>query len=252
MKLDGKVAVITGAGSGMGRAIATLFAHEGANVVVSDMNLDTAEQTVKIITENDGQAISCKADITDQSDVETLIRQAVDAYGSLDILVNNAGMMDNMYSAGNISDSLWSKVMDVNVTGMMRTIRESLPIFLKKNYGVIVNMGSSSSLNGSRAGAAYTASKHAVLGLTKNIGFQYAESGVRCNAIAPGAVDTNIGTTMSEPDEFGMSRAMSGSSNNPRSGKPEEVAQIALFLASDDSNFVSGDIINADAGWMAY
>ncbi|SDI71064.1 SDR family oxidoreductase [Natribacillus halophilus] len=252
MKLNNKVAVVTGAGSGMGRAIAERFASEGAKVVVSDMNMETAEETVTSIVSADGIAIPVKADITEESDVERMIIAAIEHYGSLDILVNNAGMMDNMMPAGEITDDLWNKVLDVNVTGMMRTTRKALPIFLEKKAGVIINTASSASLRGSRAGLAYTASKHAVAGMTKNVGFQYAEEGIRCNAIAPGGVETNIGTTMSEPNAFGLERAMSATDNNPRTGKPEEVASIALFLASEDASFVNGDIITADAGLLAY
>jgi NAD(P)-dependent dehydrogenase (short-subunit alcohol dehydrogenase family) len=127
-----------------------------------------------------------------------------------------------------------------------------MPIFLAKKKGVIVNTASVGGLQGSRAGAAYTASKFAVVGLTKNIGFQYALSGIRCNAIAPGGVNTNIGKTINNPDKFGMERATSGSANNPRMGEPVEIANVALFLASDDSSFVNGTVITADSGWTAY
>ncbi|AJH78542.1 short chain dehydrogenase family protein [Heyndrickxia coagulans DSM 1 = ATCC 7050] len=157
-----------------------------------------------------------------------------------------------MVPAGDLTDALWERVIAVNTTGPMRTIRKSLPIFIEKGNGVIINVTSVGGLNGSRAGAAYTASKHAVIGLTKNVGFQYTLKGIRCNAIAPGGVETNIGTTMSEPNAFGLERAISGSANNPRTGKPEEIATVALFLASDDASFVNGAVITADAGWTAY
>jgi NAD(P)-dependent dehydrogenase (short-subunit alcohol dehydrogenase family) len=175
-----------------------------------------------------------------------------ETYGTLDILVNNAGIMDNFVPAGEVTDELWEKVFAVNVTGPMRAIRKALPIFSEKGSGVIVNIASAGGLLGSRAGAAYTASKHAVVGLTKNVGFQYANLGIRCNAIAPGAVNTNIGTTIYNPSQFGMERAMAGMNLNPRVGEPGEIAKVALFLASDDSSFVNGAVIVADAGWTAY
>ncbi|MBR0599203.1 SDR family oxidoreductase [Sinanaerobacter chloroacetimidivorans] len=252
MKLQNKTAVVTGAGSGVGKAIAVLFAREGANVVVSDINIEGAEEVVEEIIFTGGKAISVAANVAKEEDVQNLIDTAVHKYGTLDILVNNAGIMDNFVPAGAVTDELWEKVFNVNITGAMRTIRKSLPIFTEKGAGVIVNVASAGGLLGSRAGAAYTASKHAVVGLTKNVGFQYAEVGVRCNAIAPGAVNTNIGTTIFAPHTFGMERAMAGMNLNPRTGEPEEIAKVALFLASDDSSFVNGTVITADAGWTAY
>jgi NAD(P)-dependent dehydrogenase (short-subunit alcohol dehydrogenase family) len=252
MKLQGKVAVITGAGSGMGKAISILYAREGAKVVVADINLETANATVAEIESNDGVAMAVLVDVAKEEDVQNLIDSAIKAYGTLDILVNNAGTMDNFVPAAEVTDALWERVFAINTTGVMRGIRKALPIFLEKGSGVIVNIASLGGLCGSRAGAAYTASKHAVVGLTKNVGFQYANSGIRCNAIAPGAVQTNIGTTITAPNKFGMEKSMAGLHLNPRTGEAEEIAKIALFLASDDSSFVNGAVIVADAGWSAY
>lgn len=252
MKLQNKVAVITGAASGMGKQIALLFAVEGAKVIASDVNQEGAQETVNEIEKNGGTAKAVVANVAKEDDVQKMIDTAVGSFGTLDILVNNAGIMDNMVPAADLTDDLWDKVMAINVTGQMRAIRKALPIFLEKGQGVIINMASAAGIAGSRAGAAYTASKHAVVGLTKNVGFQYATKGIRCNAIAPGGVNTNIGTTMAEPNEFGMGRAMAGVNSNPRNGEPEEVAKIALFLASVDSGFVNGEVIRADAGWLAY
>ncbi len=252
MKLQNKVAVVTGAGSGMGKAIATIFAQEGAKVIAADINLETVKAVVANIVSNGGVATAVAANVTKEQDIQNMIDVAVSAYGTLDILVNNAGIMDNFVPAGEVTDELWEKVFAVNVTGPMRAIRKGLPIFLKKGSGVIINIASAGGLLGSRAGASYTASKHAVVGLTKNVGFQYAKLGIRCNAIAPGAVNTNIGTTIYDPSKFGMERAMAGINLNPRVGEPEEIAKVALFLASDDSSFINGAIITADAGWTAY
>ena len=251
-KLAEKVAIVTGAGSGMGKAIAILFASEGANVVVSDMNNESAQEVVSEIKASGGVAIAIKSNVALEADVQNLIESTVQAYGWIDILINNAGIMDNFVPAGEVTDELWEKVFAVNSMGPMRMIRKTLPIFIAKGKGVIVNIASAGGLLGSRAGAAYTASKHAVVGLTKNVGFQYAKLGIRCNAIAPGAINTNIGKTIFNPSEFGMDRAMAGMSLNPRVGEPEEIAKVALFLASDDSSFVNGTVITADAGWTAY
>jgi NAD(P)-dependent dehydrogenase (short-subunit alcohol dehydrogenase family) len=252
VKLEGKVAIVTGAASGMGKEIAKLFAKEGAKVVVSDVQEAGQNAVVKEITENGGTAIGVKANVAVEADVQNLVDQTVKAFGTLDILVNNAGIMDNFMPAAEVTDELWDRVFSVNTTGVMRATRKALPIFLEKKRGVIINIASIGGLFGSRAGAAYTASKHAVIGFTKNVAFQYAKEGIRCNAIAPGAVETNIGTTINAPSKFGMDRAMSGANINPRQGKPEEIAAVALFLASDDSSFVNGAVITADAGWTAY
>jgi NAD(P)-dependent dehydrogenase (short-subunit alcohol dehydrogenase family) len=134
----------------------------------------------------------------------------------------------------------------------MRSIRKVLPIFLEKQKGVIVNIASAGGLYGARAGAAYTASKHAVVGLTKNTAYMYAPQGVRCNAIAPGGVETNIGASMTSINELGFSRQNIGLPIMPRTGQPEEIATVALFLGSDDSSFVNGAVVTADAGWSAY
>lgn len=251
-KLTGKVAVVTGAGSGMGKAIASLFASEGAKVIVSDMKLDLAEQVSAEITENGGVAMAIEVNVTKEADVQKMIDQAVSEFGTLDILVNNAGIMDSFVPACDLEDDVWERVFAVNSTGPMRTIRKALPLFVEKKSGVIINIASAGGLLGSRAGAAYTASKHAVVGLTRNVGFQYAQLGIRCNAIAPGAVNTNIGNTILEPSEFGMGRAMAGLSLNPRVGEASEIAKVALFLASDDASFVNATVIVADAGWTAY
>ncbi|TCT19340.1 NAD(P)-dependent dehydrogenase (short-subunit alcohol dehydrogenase family) [Melghiribacillus thermohalophilus] len=252
MKLEGKVAIVTGAGSGMGKSIAVLYAREGAKVVVSDINESSASATVEEIKTNSGEAISVLANVAKEEDIQNLVDTAVDTYGTLDILVNNAGIMDNFVPAADVDDALWDRVFAVNTTGVMRATRKALPIFLEKESGVIINIASVGGLNGARAGAAYTASKHAVVGFTKNTGFMYAQKGIRCNAIAPGGVETNIAASMTNINEFGMSRAQPGLAVNPRSGKPEEIANIALFLASDESSFINGTVITADAGWTAF
>lgn len=252
MKLEGKVAVVTGAASGMGKAIAILYAKEGAKVVVSDLKLEATQAVVDEITSCGGTAIAVEANVAKEEDIQNLIDTAVHTYGTLDILVNNAGIMDNFIPAAEVTDELWERIISVNTTGPMRAIRKALPIFIEKGKGVIINNASIGGLRGSVAGAAYTASKHALIGLTKNVGFQYATLGIRCNAIAPGGVNTNIGTSIDNPSPFGFEKATGGAITNPRSGEPEEIATVALFLASDDSSLVNGTVITADSGWSAY
>jgi NAD(P)-dependent dehydrogenase (short-subunit alcohol dehydrogenase family) len=252
MRLDNKVAIVTGAASGMGKAIATLYGREGAKVVVSDINLEAANLTVDEIKLNGGEAIAVLANVAMEADIQNLIETTVHTYGTLDILVNNAGIMDNFEPAGEIEDEKWERIFAINTTSVMRATRKALPIFLKKQQGVIINVASAGGLQGARAGAAYTASKHAVVGFTKNTGFMYGTQGIRCNAIAPGGVETNISASMTGISQFGMGRSHPGLAINPRIGKPEEIANIALFLASDESSFVNGTVITGDAGWTAY
>lgn len=249
MKLDGKVAIVTGAASGVGKAIAELYAKEGAKVVICDLNKEAAEAAANEIGDH---ALAVEANVSKEEDIQNLFEQTLKKFGTVDIIVNNAGIMDNFVPVGDITDDLWDRVISVNLTSMMRMMRKAVNIYLEKGSGVILNVTSAAGLFGSRAGVAYTASKHAVVGITKNVAFQYAEKGIRCNAIAPGGINTNIGTTMNAPDPFGMERVMSGAGNNPRNGDPEEIATVALFFASDDSKYVNGTVITADGGWMAY
>ena len=251
-KLNDKVAIVTGSASGMGKEIAILFASEGAKVVVSDIKSEAVQAVVDEITSNGGTATGITANVTKEEDVLNLIDSTVKTYGTLDVLVNNAGIMDNFEPVEAVTDELWERIMAVNAWGPMRTIRKAIPIFKEKKSGIIVNIASAGGVFGSRAGAAYTASKHAVVGLTKNVGFQYAKLGIRCNAIAPGAVRTNIGSTIKTPDEFGRERAMAGVNLSPRVGEANEIATVALFLASDDSSFVNAAVLMADGGWTAY
>lgn len=175
----------------------------------------------------------------------------MEKFGTLDILVNNAGIMDNFEPVGDIADEQYEKVFAVNTTGVMHTMRKAVPVFLEKGKGVIINVASTGGFSGAHAGATYGASKHAVIGLTKNTAFMYANEGIRCNAIAPGAVETNIGSSMTNINQFGMTRAGMTHGLSPRSGQPEEIAEAALFLASDASSFVNGVVLPVDGGWTS-
>lgn len=252
MKLQGKVAVVTGAASGIGKAIAIRFAVEGAKVIASDLNVEGTKETVAIIEADGGTAVGVLTDVAKEEDVQKMIDTAVNTYGTVDILVNNAGIMDNMAAVGDVTDELWDRVFAVNTTSVMRSTRKVLPIFQAKGAGVIINVASIGGVRGSIAGATYTAAKHAVIGLTKNTGFQYAKEGIRCNAIAPGAIETNIGSTMTNLNQRGAQICGTGICLNPRFGQPEEIAWAALFLASDDSSFVNGAVLTVDGGWTAY
>lgn len=252
MRLEGKVAIVTGAASGMGKSIAEAYAKEGAKVVVSDMNLEGATAVVDGIKANGGDAIVVQTNVANSDEIKQLFDETINAFGKLDILVNNAGIMDGMEPVGDISDERWDQVFTVNTTALMRTMRTAVALFLEQGHGTIVNNISVGGLYGSRAGAAYTASKHAVVGLTKNTAFMYANKNIRCNGFAPGAVVTNIGASMTNINEYGASRQALGMAINPRAGQPEEVAHLAVFLGSDESSFVNGQVIGIDGGWTAY
>lgn len=253
-RLEKKVAVVTGAAAGLGRSIALLFAAHGARVFATDIN-ESKLQSLKNEAESGGNQIEIfKADMGNAETVEEMIAAALKIYGTIDVLVNNAGVMDDFSPAGEVTDQMWERVMRINVEGPFRAMRAVLPVMLEKSSGTIINIASVGGLHGARAGAAYTASKHALIGLTKNTGYVYAKSGVRCNAIAPGAMDTEIASTIdfTRVSALANERIMPGMVTNPRSSKPEEVANVALFLASDESSFVNGAVIVADGGWTAY
>lgn len=250
--LNDKVAVVTGAASGMGKAIAKLYAQEGARVVVADYNFEGAETVVKEITEAKGEAIPMSVNVTDAQAINKMIDDTLSEYGELDILVNNAGIMDGFEPVGEVKDEDWDRIFDVNTKGVMRAMRKAVNYWVENDkHGVIVNTISTGGINGAHAGVAYGASKHAVVALTKNSAFMYAKNNIRINGIAPGAIETNISSSMKGMSEFGMSRLGQVHALSPRTGQPEEIAAAALFLASEDASFVNGDILTVDGGWTS-
>lgn len=253
-KLSNKVVLVTGAASGLGKAISILFASEGARVVAADINETAMDELKQEVIGMGGTITTVRANMASAEDISHMVEVSLKEYGTLDILVNNAGIMDNFSPVAEVDDEVWQRVMDINLNGPFRAMRAALKIMLEKQSGVILNIASIGGLQGARAGAAYTASKHALIGLTKNTGYMYAKSGIRCNAIAPGAMETNIGSTIdySKVTPLINERIMTGLSLNPRASKPEEVARVALFLVSEDSSFVNGTTVVADSGWTAY
>ncbi len=252
MKLQDKVAIVTGAASGMGKAIAEGYAKEGAKVVVSDMNLEGAKAVADAITANGGTAFAIDTNVTKDEDLQRLFDETIAQYGKLDVLVNNAGIMDGFEPVNEVQDARWDMIFAVNTTAVMKSMRIATDLFLKQGHGVIVNNISAGGLHGGRAGAAYTASKHAVVGLTKNTAFMFADKGIRCNGIAPGAVATNISASMTNVSQYGVGKQQMGMGLNPRVGQPEEIANLAIFLASDDASFINGVVVTADGGWTTF
>jgi NAD(P)-dependent dehydrogenase (short-subunit alcohol dehydrogenase family) len=253
-KLANKVALITGAGAGMGKAIVQLFAAEGSKIIVTDINAERLDELSVEVKKNGGEITTLVADMALETDIENMIQLAVQTYGTLDILVNNAGIMDHFQPVGELENSMWEKVMKVNLEGPFKAMRSAVKIFLKNGTGNIINICSIGGIKGGVAGAAYTTSKHALIGLTKNTGYMYSKSGIRCNAIAPGGVNTSIGDTidMSKITPLVNDRIMSGMALNPRMGEASEIANAALFLASDDASFVNAQVLVVDGGWSAY
>lgn len=251
-KLQNKVAIITGSGAGIGKEIARTYAQQGAKVVIADFNEDALNATVTEFNNAGFEAFGVKVNVAIEEDIQKMIANTVAHFGRIDILVNNAGVGDNMQAAANVEDAVWQRVMDINVNGVMRAIRQVLPIFIENGGGTIVNMASIAGLTGGRGGLAYTTAKHAVVGMTKNIASHYGPQNIRCNAIAPAHVETGFAATMTNVDPFGMEQSVRGVKLMPKAGQVADIANIALFLASEDSALINGVALAADAGWSAY
>lgn len=253
MRLQDKVVVVTGAASGMGLAMAKLFTAEGASVVAGDWNAERLDTAVQEITTAGGKITGQQGDISDKAMAEALVNLAVETYGKLDALVNNAGIMDYMAGVGEVTDEIWEKVLKVNLYGPMYTSRRAVQIMLEAGHGSIINIGSTASVSGGAAGAAYTTSKHALVGLTRSTAWMYAKRGIRCNAILPGGTATNIAETMPQDklDPTGAARAGEFAQMIPQFLESEDIARAAMFFASDESRYINGALLTADGGWMA-
>ena len=253
MTLQGKVAVVTGAGSGMGLAIATRFAQHGARVVAGDWNAARLEAAVAAIQADGGTIVGSHGNIADQPTAEGLVELAIRTHGRLDVVCNNAGVMDYMQGVAELADDVWRRVLSINLDGPMFTSRAAVRHMLTQGGGAIVNIASTAGLHGGAAGAAYTVSKHGLIGLTRSTAWMYAKRGIRCNAICPGATATNIGESMPREklDMAGAERSGAFTALVPAFLAPTDIAALALFLASDEARHINGALIPADAGWDA-
>src|SRR5690606_37783258 len=248
MRLSGKVAVVTGAGSGMGKATALLFASEGATVVGSDINAANLEAVTAAATAAGGTMIGVVGNIAKREDAEALIQRAIDDYGQLDALVNNAGIMDATEGVVNFKDDTFERVMGVNVYGPFVTCRAAVRHMKERGKGAIVNVASVAGVSGAAAGAVYTASKHALIGLSRNTAFTYASFGVRCNTLIVGGVETAImaGADPAKFDHEALGQYGKWHAVNPRTLQPDEVAKLSLFLVSDEASGVNGAAVAVD------
>lgn len=247
--LQGKVAIVTGAGSGMGESIARLLASYGVKVVIADMNVETLDRVCPEIRDNGGQVWGVVTNVAQKSDLDNLMAQAIQKFGTVDILVNNAGIMDNFVTVGDLDIALWERVMDVNVKGPTMLSQLAINHWLAhRKPGVIINTASVGGMFGARGGVSYVTSKHALIGLTKNIASVYRGDSIRCVAVAPGNVKTNIGNTLKSPDKKGLQALNEYVASGPE-GEPVDVANVVAFLASDEARFVNGTVVTVDGGW---
>jgi NAD(P)-dependent dehydrogenase (short-subunit alcohol dehydrogenase family) len=250
MNFSGKVAIVTGGTSGIGQAAAIAYAQQGAKVVVSGRRVIEGEETIKIIKDAGGEAFFVQTDVTQESDVKAMVDKAVEAFGRLDIAFNNAGIYGENSSMIDQPDSEYDHIMDANVKGVWLSMKYEIAQMLSQGKGAIVNTSSILGVVAMSGVPLYTASKYAVEGLTKAAALQYAKSGIRINAVGPGA----IATAMFEKATGGQDDAkayIAGLHPMGRVGQPSEVANAVLWLSSDNASFVTGETLMVDGGYIA-
>jgi NAD(P)-dependent dehydrogenase (short-subunit alcohol dehydrogenase family) len=248
-----KVAVVTGAAGGIGRASALAFAKKGAKVVVADMQVDQGAETVRMIENKGGEAIFVRTDVSNSTDVRTLINTTVKRFGRLDYGVNNAGVGGPNAATADYPEEEWNRIIGINLTGVWLCMKYEILEMLKQGKGVIVNTASTMGLTGLSLVCGYVAAKHGVVGLTKVAAMEYAQKGIRVAAVCPGFVETPM---MDEAAAIGgvpnedFYKALGGFSSAKRVGKPEEIANAVVWLCSDSASYVTGTTLVVDGGWI--
>ena len=250
MRLKDKVALITGAGSGMGRATATLFAKEGAKVAVVDINAAGADDTVRRISSAGGEAVAIRADVSNSEDASSMVSSAVKKFGGLDIIYNNAGIEGEGRFTAEVTEEQFDRVIAINLRGVWLGMKYALPELVKRGGGVVISTASIAGLIGLRGSVAYSAAKAGVIGMTRVVAVEYGRSNIRANGICPGFIHTEMADRAS--GGRGLSeKFVKRASVFSRMGEPEEIAQTALFLASDDCKFATGQPFVIDGGWIS-
>ncbi len=248
MKFENKSVVVTGASSGMGRQIALDFAKEGATVIAVARRKERLEELVKESEPLSGKILLYVGDVSLEEVNEGMIEYAIKECGKLDILVNNAGVMDEFTPVGDMSNDLWRKIMSINLDGPVYAMRKAVQVMNgQESGGNIVNVASIGGVNGCRAGAAYTASKHALVGISKNTAYMYTGK-IRCNVICPGGVETEVMQSQTNINQFGMGRIMAGLDKSIPQGKVEDISSAVLYVASDEAKFMTGSVVVIDGG----
>ena len=248
MQVENKVVIITGAGAGIGKATAMHFAHHNSIVVVSDINLEAAQEVVDEIIANNGKAITIKANVANFNEVDDLIRQTVDQFGQLDVMVNNAGIgPKRLLKTADSTLEDWDTVIAVNQTGVFYCMKLALQQMLKQGHGNIVNIASLAGLKASLNNISYTASKFAVVGMTKSAALEYASKNIRINAVCPGYTNSALLDQLlsARPD---MDALLKSVIPMKRYGKASEIAEAVVWLASDSTQFMTGQTLTLDGG----
>jgi NAD(P)-dependent dehydrogenase (short-subunit alcohol dehydrogenase family) len=255
-KFEGKVALVTGGGSGIGRATALAFSNGGAVVIVADISVDGGEETVKLIEKASGEALFIQCDVSQAAQVESLINTTVERYGQLDYACNNAAIMETQMPSESLDypEADWNRLINVNLIGTWLCLKYEIRQMLKQEKGAIVNMASIIGLVGEKGGSgAYCASKHGVIGLTKTMAINYATQGIRVNAVCPGGVKTPpiLDILAQEKGKQFIDKLLIDQTPMKRLGKPEEIAETVIWLCSDAASFVTGHAMVVDGGYMA-